>query len=156
VGEGAIHRFIVRALRGEDLEIHNDGSQIRAWCYIDDIVDAVLSCLENPDAVGQAFNIGNPRSVCTIFDLARQIVRLAGSPSRVTFVDWPYADVELRIPNIGKARRILGYEPHVDLEEGLVRTIEWYRSRSDAAERAATGASPSRRVAPLPPGEGRG
>lgn len=129
VGEGAIHTFIRRALRGEDLEIHNDGSQIRAWCYIDDIVDGILLCLEKPEAVGQAFNIGNPRSVCTIYDLARQVIRLSGSVSRMVFVDWPYADVELRIPDIDKARQLLGYEPRVDLEEGLLRTIEWYRGR---------------------------
>jgi nucleoside-diphosphate-sugar epimerase len=140
VGEGAIHRFIVRALHGEDLEIHNDGSQIRGWCYVDDIVDAVLLCLENPAAVGQSFNIGNPRSVCTIFDLARQVVRLAGSRSQVRFVEWPFPDVELRVPNIGKARRVLGYEPKVDLEEGLVRTIAWYRSLAAAGGAAAAGA----------------
>lgn len=129
VGEGAIHRFIWRALQGQDLEIHNDGSQIRAWCYIDDIVDGILLCLEKPEAIGQAFNIGNPRSVCTIYDLARQILRLSGSTSRMIFVDWPYADVELRIPNIDKARQLLGYEPKVDLEDGLLRTIEWYRRK---------------------------
>jgi len=77
--------------------------------------------------VGQAFNIGNPRSVCTIYDLARHVARLVGSRSRLVFVPWPYADVELRIPNIDKARRLLGYEPTVDLEEGLTRTIQWYR-----------------------------
>ena len=132
VGEGAIHRFIVRSLAGSDLEIHNEGSQIRAWCYVDDIVEAVLLSLELPEAVGQAFNIGNPRSVCTVYDLARNIVRLAGSPSRIVFVDWPFVDVELRVPNIGKARRLLGFEPKVDLEEGLARTIEWYRSKQSA------------------------
>ena len=132
VGEGAIHRFIVRALRGEDLEIHNDGSQIRAWCYVDDIVDAVLLCLERAEAVGKAFNIGNPRSVCTIYDLARQIVRLTGSRSQLRFVEWAHTDVELRVPNIDKARALLGYEPKVDLEEGLLRTIEWYRTRLEA------------------------
>jgi nucleoside-diphosphate-sugar epimerase len=132
VGEGAIHRFVVRALAGEDLEIHNEGSQIRAWCYVDDIVAGVLLCLEHPQAVGQAFNIGNPRSVCTVHELARSIVRLACSPSRLRFVDWPYVDVELRVPNIAKARRILGFEPQVDLEDGLARTIEWYRSRRGA------------------------
>jgi nucleoside-diphosphate-sugar epimerase len=129
VGEGAIHRFIVRALGDEDLEMHNDGSQIRAWCYVDDIVDAVLACLEKEQAVGQAFNVGNPRSVCTIYDLARTIIRLAGSRSRVSSVIWPHTDVELRIPNIAKARRLLGFEPKVDLEEGLLRTIAWYRDR---------------------------
>jgi nucleoside-diphosphate-sugar epimerase len=130
VGEGAIHRFIVRALKGEDLEIHNEGSQIRAWCYVDDIVEGVLLCLARPEAVGQAFNIGNPRSVCTIYDLARTIVRLSGSSSRLRSVSWPNADVELRVPNIGKARELLGFEPRVDLEEGLLRTIEWYREHA--------------------------
>jgi len=129
VGEGAVHRFIVRALAGEDLEVHNDGSQIRAWCYVDDIVEAVLLCLAQGEAIGQAFNVGNPRSVLTIYDLARTVVRLSGSTSRVTFVDWPYTDVELRIPNIAKARRLLGFEPRVDLDDGLLRTIAWYRER---------------------------
>jgi len=132
VGEGAIHRFIVRALGGEDIEIHRDGSQIRAWCYVDDIVDAVMLCLVRPEAVGEAFNVGNPRSVLTIYDLARTIVRLAGSTSAIRFVEWPHADVELRIPNIGKARRLLGFEPKVDLEDGTLRTLAWYRARRPA------------------------
>ena len=127
VGEGAIHRFIVQALKGDDITIHNDGSQIRAWCYVDDIVDGILATLERPQAVGQAFNIGNPRSVVTIHQLAHQVVRLSGSASRITHVPWNSADVELRIPDIGKARELLGFEPQVDLEEGLLRTIEWYR-----------------------------
>jgi nucleoside-diphosphate-sugar epimerase len=130
VGEGAIHTFIHKALRGEALGIHNDGSQIRAWCYIDDIVDGILLCLEKPEAVGQAFNIGNPRSVCTIYDLARRIIHLSASESQAVLVDWRYADVELRIPNIDKARNLLGFEPKVDLEEGLLRTIDWYRERA--------------------------
>ena len=129
VGDGAIHTFIRKALQGEPLHIHNDGSQIRAWCYIDDIVDGVMLTLEKPAAIGEAFNIGNPRSVCTIYDLARQIVRLAESRSDIIFVKWPHTDIELRVPNISKARSVLGYEPQVDLEEGLLRTIEWYRGR---------------------------
>lgn len=127
VGEGAVHRFIVQALMGDDLTIHNDGSQIRAWCYVDDIVDGVLACLEKPAAIGNAFNLGNPRSVVTIYNLAAQILRLSGSQSRITFVAWPNADVELRVPNIDKARKLLNFEPRVDLEEGLLRTIDWYR-----------------------------
>jgi len=129
VGEGAIHRFIVQALRGEDITIHNDGSQIRAWCFVDDIVEGLLACLHRPEAVGQAFNIGNPRSVVSIYNLASEIVRLCRSRSRITFVEWNKADVELRIPNIDKARQLLGFEPRVDLEEGLLRTIHWYRQR---------------------------
>jgi nucleoside-diphosphate-sugar epimerase len=130
VGEGAIHRFIVQALHHEDITIHNDGSQIRAWCYVDDMVEGLIATLERPEAVGQAFNIGNPRSVVTIHNLASQIVQLSGSRSKLVFTDWNNADVELRIPNIDKARQLLGFEPRVDLEEGLRRTIEWYRGRS--------------------------
>lgn len=132
VGEGAVHQFIARALAGESLEIHNDGSQIRAWCYIDDIVDAVLLCLERDEAIGEAFNVGNPRSVCTVYSLARSIVQLTRSSSELRFVDWPYPDVELRVPDIDKARKLLDWEPAVDLEEGLKRTIDWYRERRGA------------------------
>ena len=127
VGSGAVHHFIVRAIHGEELVIHNDGAQIRSWCYIDDIVDGILACLEEPGAVGQAFNIGNPRSTVTIHHLAREIVRICGSSSPLVYVPWDFPDVELRVPDIGKARSVLGFSPKVDLEAGLERTIAWYR-----------------------------
>ncbi len=127
VGEGAVHHFIVRALRGEPLNVHNDGSQIRAWCYVDDIVDGIALALARDEAVGHAFNIGNPRSTLTIHSLAKEIIRLASSASPIEHVPWNQADVELRIPNIDKARELLHYAPKVDLEEGLLRTIYWYR-----------------------------
>ncbi|HNU67743.1 MAG TPA: NAD-dependent epimerase/dehydratase family protein [Myxococcota bacterium] len=130
VGEGAIHHFIRRALAGEDVVVHNDGSQIRAWCYIDDIIDALLLVMERPEAVGEAFNIGNPRSTITIYNLAREVIRIAGSRSRIVQKDWPFADVELRIPDISKARRLLGFEPSWNLEDGLERTVDWYREFS--------------------------
>ncbi len=129
VGEGAVHHFIHRALRGEALEVRNDGAQIRSWCYIDDIVDGLMLTLTAPEAIGQAFNIGNPRSTLTIYNLAREIIRLTGGASPINFVKRTEVDVELRIPNIDKARDLLGYRPHVDLEEGLGRTIAWYRTR---------------------------
>jgi nucleoside-diphosphate-sugar epimerase len=127
VGEGAVHHFIMRALKNEPLMVHNDGAQIRAWCYVDDIVDAILLALEKPEAAGHAFNIGNPRSTVTIYNLAREIVRLSSSGSRIEFVKWPHADVEIRVPSVEKAKEILGYEAKVDLEEGLLRTVHWYR-----------------------------
>jgi nucleoside-diphosphate-sugar epimerase len=127
VGEGAVHHFIVKALRGEALTIHNDGSQIRAWCYVDDIVDAILAALTRDEAVGHSFNIGNPRSTVTIHHLAREIIRLSSSGSRLEYVKWPHADVEIRVPSVDKARELLGYQAKVDLEEGLLRTIHWYR-----------------------------
>jgi UDP-glucose 4-epimerase len=130
IGGGAIRAFIEAALAGQDLTIHGDGSQIRAWCYVDDMVEGVLLCLEHPAAVGQAFNIGNARSTVTIYDLAQRIRRLTGAPVDIVFQPLHYADVELRIPNVEKARETLGFEAHVDLDDGLARTIAWYRERA--------------------------
>src|SRR5947207_14971635 len=132
IGGGAIRAFIEAALAGEDLAVRGDGSQIRAWCYVDDMVDAVLLCLERPEAVGQSFNIGNARSAVTIFDLAQRVKRLTGCPGEIRFAPLNYVDVELRIPNVGKAREQLGFEARVELDEGLAQTIAWYRTRTPA------------------------
>ena len=129
VGSGAIHHFTVRALAGEELVIHGDGSQIRAWCYVDDVVEALLAMLEREEAIGQVFNVGNPRSVVTVFDLASRIKRLAESDSEIVFKPLHYTDVEMRIPNVDKALKLLEWEPQVDLDDGLARTIAWYRER---------------------------
>ena len=128
VGEGAIHRFVVNALHDRDIEIHGDGTQIRAWCYVDDMVEGILAAMEHPNAVGQSFNIGNARAVVTIYGLANTVVRVLGSKSQIRFVRKDYADVELRVPNVDKARDLIGFEAQVDLEEGLRRTGEYYRS----------------------------
>jgi len=133
VGGGAIRAFIEDALAGRDLTVRGDGSQIRAWCYVSDMVAAVLACLEHPEAVGQAFNIGNPRSAVTIYDLALRIQRLTGCPGEIVFAPLGYVDVELRIPNVEKARERIGWEPKVELDDGLARTIAWYRERSLAS-----------------------
>ena len=130
IGGGAIRAFIEAALDGRNLTIHGDGSQIRAWCYVDDMVEGCLACLEVPEAVGQAFNIGNPRATVTIYDLAQRINRLAGGTGEITFQPLHYADVELRIPNVEKAREVLGFEAKVDLDEGLEKTIAWYREKA--------------------------
>ncbi len=129
VGEGAAHHFIVRALKNDPLIIHNEGAQIRAWCYVDDIVDAVERMLVDDRAIGHSFNIGNPRSTVTIYNLAREIIQLAGSRSNIEHIKWDFPDVELRVPAIGKATELLGWTPKFDLEEGLMRTIAWYRAR---------------------------
>lgn len=127
VGEGAIHHFIVRALKGEPLHVHNDGAQIRAWCYVDDIVDGIFLALTRDEAIGHSFNIGNPRSTLTIHALAKEVIRLASSSSHIEYIPFKQPDVELRIPNIDKARELLKYQPKVDLEEGILRTVLWYR-----------------------------
>lgn len=137
VGEGAIHHFVVNAIQGQTLTIHSDGSQIRAWCYIDDILDALLEILRNDRAVGHAFNIGNPKSTVTIYHLAREVIRLAGSRSGLQFKEMTSPDVEVRIPDIHKAREVLGFEPQVELEDGLLRTIEWYRAKMRLQQKPA-------------------
>jgi len=126
VGEGAIHRFVTQALENNDIEIHGDGTQIRAWCYVDDMVDGVLLVMEHPNAIGESFNIGNARAVVTIFGLANTVVRVLGSKSLIRFIRKDYADIELRVPNVDKARELLGFEAKVDLEEGINRTGKFY------------------------------
>jgi UDP-glucose 4-epimerase len=132
IGGGAIRAFIEAALDGNDLTIHGDGAQIRAWCYVDDMIEALLLALERPEAIGHSFNIGNARSTVTIYDLALRVKRLTGCPGEIVFQPIHYTDVELRIPNIDKARELLGFEAKVELDEGLERTIAWYRSRKPA------------------------
>ena len=133
VGEGAIHAFVVRALSGQPLHVHNEGDQIRSWCYIDDIVDGILLAMTRVEAIGEAFNIGNPRSTVTIYQLAHLITRLANSRSEVVSVKWDFADVELRVPDVRKAEKLLGFKAKVELEEGLMRTLDWYRKKAEAA-----------------------
>lgn len=127
MGEGALRTFIQRALRDEPIEIHGDGTQIRAWCYVDDMVDGVLLVLGHPRAVGESFNIGNQRAVTTIYGLANTVIRVLNSRSQIIFTRKDYADVELRVPSVIKARQLLGFDAKVDLEEGIRRTAEHYR-----------------------------
>ena len=129
VGEGAIRNFVQRALRDEPITIYGDGSQIRAWCYIDDMVRSVLLALELHGAVGHSFNIGNARAVSTTAGLAEMVVRVMGSSSAIEFVHRDGPDVELRVPRVDLAREILGFEAKVDLEDGIARTAEWHRAQ---------------------------
>ncbi len=128
IGEGALRTFIQRAVKDEPIDIHGDGTQIRAWCYVDDMIEGTLIALEHPDAVGEAFNIGNQRAVVTIYGLASAVVRVLGSSSEIRFTRKDYADVELRIPSVKKARELIGFEAKIDLEEGIRRTAEYYRT----------------------------
>jgi len=130
VGVGAVHHFTRLAIAGKPLVVHDDGSQIRSWCYIDDFAHGVLLALSSDTAVGRSYNIGNPRSTVTVYNLAREIIRIAESSSSIEFKKMNFADVGLRIPNITSARNELAFEPVVELEEGLRRTIDWYRTEA--------------------------
>jgi UDP-glucose 4-epimerase len=129
VGDSAMRAFILRALAGEPIEIHGEGNQIRAWCYIDDFIDGLLLAMVHPNAVGEAFNIGNARAVITIYGLAQTVVRVLESRSPIRFVQRHSADVELRVPSTAKAREKIGFEARVDLEEGIRRTAESHCGR---------------------------
>jgi UDP-glucose 4-epimerase len=131
-GEGALSIFIRKALKGEDLLIFGDGTQIRAWCFVDDMVEGVLCALEHPNAVGESFNIGNARAVTTVYGLAEAVCRVVGSKSRILFRPALSADIELRIPNVDKALERIGFAAAVDLEEGLRRTVQWIAANEHA------------------------
>jgi len=127
IGEGAMRIFIQKALKDEEIQIHGDGNQIRAWCYVDDFIQGLMLAIVHPKAIGEAFNIGNARAVVTIFGLAQAVVRVLKSNSKIQFTRKDYADVELRVPSIQKSREILGFEAKVDLEEGIQKAAEYYR-----------------------------
>lgn len=126
-GEGALRAFIQRALKNEPIEIHGDGTQIRAWCYVDDMVEGTLTVMSHPKALGETFNIGNQRAVVNIYGLASAVVRVLGSKSPITFTLRNYADVELRVPSVRKAEELLGFVAKVELDEGIERTAAYYR-----------------------------
>lgn len=127
VGEGAIHKFIARAVNNEDIVIYGDGTQIRAWCYIDDFAAGVISTLSNTKAAGHVFNLGNPQSTVTMLQLAKRIIELGNSSSRIVFKENSMPDVEVRVPSIKKAQKLLGFNPLVSLDDGIIKTFQWYK-----------------------------
>jgi UDP-glucose 4-epimerase len=124
VGEGAIRSFVLKALSGEPIEIRGDGNAVRAWTYVDDMVDGACRAVAAPGAIGDHFNIGNPNEPITVTDLASKVVFLASSSSEIVFKPANGVDVAERVPNIDKARAILGFSPSVDLDEGISLTIK--------------------------------
>ena len=127
-GEGAIQIFIKKALKNEDIHIDGDGSQIRAWCFVDDFVDCLIRCVENPRAIGESFNIGNSRAVITILGLAQLVCRVLKSNSKIVFDPPLSADIAIRIPSVEKTKAILDFKAQVDLEEGVSRTANWMKT----------------------------
>jgi len=131
-GEGAMQIFIKRALKDETIYINGDGSQIRAWCYVDDFVECLMECLENPAAVGHSFNVGNSRAVITILGLAQTVCRVLNSKSEIVFAPQLSADIAIRIPSVTKSEEILGFKAKIDLEEGIVKTAEYFKNQFKA------------------------
>jgi dTDP-glucose 4,6-dehydratase len=121
----AVPNFMAQAIRGEPITVYGDGSQTRSLCYVSDLVRGVLAVLERGDEM--PVNLGNPHEV-TVLQLAETIVKLAGSKSEIVHRDLPVDDPKQRQPDITRARSLLGWEPEVSLEDGLRRTLEYFRS----------------------------
>lgn len=124
-GEGAISVMIRRALKNQDITVFGDGSQIRSWCYIDDITRAIEMALSCEKAIGESFNIGNSAETCSIIYLAELICTLLNSRSKIVRRSPLDVDIYLRVPCTRKASEILGFEAEVSLKEGIINTASW-------------------------------
>jgi UDP-glucuronate decarboxylase len=123
----AIPKFIDQALHGMPITVFGDGSQTRSFTYLTDQIEGLLKLAALEEAMGIVVNIGSDREV-TVLDMARKIQKITGSSSEITFHPLPEDDPLRRKPDISRAREILGWKPKVSLEDGLARTIEWYKT----------------------------
>ena len=122
-----VSSFIVQALRGQPLTVFGDGSQTRSFCYVDDLVDGLIRLMNTPHEVTGPINLGNPGEF-TMLELATKVIDLVGSDSTIEYQPLPADDPVQRRPNIDQARDVLAWKPTVELDEGLARTIEYFRS----------------------------
>jgi UDP-glucuronate decarboxylase len=120
-----VSNFIVQALKGEPITIYGDGSQTRAFCYVDDLIDGFLKLMAAPDDVTGPINLGNPVEI-TVRELADRIIRMIGSKSKIESRPLPVDDPVQRCPDISRARNLLGWEPKVPVEAGLEKTINYF------------------------------
>jgi len=128
----ALPNFMVQALKGEDITVYGDGTQTRSFCYVDDLMDGIKKLLNSDEA--EPVNLGNPEEI-SVLDFAKEIIRLTGSKSRIVFNPLPQNDPKVRQPDITKAKRILGWEPQVSREEGLRRTLQYFKGKITASQR---------------------
>lgn len=122
----ALPNFMVQALKGEDITIYGDGTQTRSFCYVDDLIDGIRKLLDSDEA--EPVNLGNPEEI-SVLDFAKEILRLTGSKSRIVFCPLPQNDPKVRQPDITKAKKVLGWEPKVNRQEGLKKTVEYFRKK---------------------------
>ena len=122
-----VSNFIVQALKGEDITVYGDGSQTRSFCYIDDMVDGIIKMMNSPKGFTGPVNLGNPSEV-SILELAEMILKLTKSKSKIVFKPLPQDDPKQRQPDITLAKSQLNWEPKVPLQEGLIKTIEYFKA----------------------------
>jgi len=128
-----VSNLAMQALAGEPMTVYGDGSQTRSFCYVDDLIDGLIRLMNSPDDFHGPVNLGNTHET-TVLEIAHAIRRLAGSRSRIELRPLPQDDPVQRCPDIGVARRMLGWQPATSLEEGLARTLAYFRRRFFAAE----------------------
>ncbi len=126
-----VSNFIVQALNGQPLTIFGDGSQTRSFCYVDDLVRGLVALMESSDDVAGPVNLGNPVER-SMLDLAQLVLELTGSTSTISYKDLPVDDPRQRQPDISLATRVLGWQPHCVMEDGLEKTIQYFRQRLSA------------------------
>ena len=122
----AIPQFTSQALAGEPMTVHGDGSQTRSFCYVDDLVDGIVRLLMLEQPFHEPVNIGNPNEM-TVLEMAELIKELTGSTSDIKFTERPVDDPNVRRPDISRAQDLLGWNPKVDVRDGLQRTLDWFR-----------------------------
>ncbi len=120
-----VSNFIVQALKGEDITLYGEGTQTRAFCYVDDLIEGFIRLMDSPDAITGPINIGNPHEI-TVRQLAETVIKLTNARSKLVHLPLPADDPTQRCPNITQAREILGWEPKVELETGLGKTIAYF------------------------------
>ncbi len=124
-GRYAVGELGRQALANGPITVHGDGAQSRAWCHVEDFVDGLIRCLVLPNAAGETFNIGDGRHDLTVGELAARIRRLTGGTASVAHIPHLGPDIQVRKPNLDKARELLGYRPQRDIDEGLLETLDW-------------------------------
>lgn len=120
-----VSNFIVQALKGKDITVFGDGTQTRSFCYVDDLIDALIKLMDSPDDFTGPVNLGNPAET-SILELCRKVIDLTGSKSKIAFESLPEDDPQQRQPDISLAKKVLKWQPKVGLQEGLTATIEYF------------------------------
>lgn len=122
-----VSNFIVQALQGKDITIYGSGQQTRSFCYVDDLLDGMMSLMATEDDIVGPINIGNPGEF-TMWELAEKVIELTGTNSKILQMPLPQDDPKQRRPDITKAKQLLNWEPRINLEQGLIKTIDYFRN----------------------------
>jgi UDP-glucuronate decarboxylase len=122
-----VSNFVVQALKGQDITIYGDGLQTRSFCYFEDLLDGMMSLMDHKGPYPLPINIGNPGEF-TMLELAQKIIQITGTTSRIVFQELPQDDPKQRKPDISRAKTVLNWEPKINLEQGLIKTIDYFRN----------------------------